>query len=253
MTIATRYIHGNNSGPYLRRPKIVVVHATRSGQVDFTDVQELGSTLNWFVNPLGASANWVLSETERVRVVTDDLIAWHSAYLNSRSWGVELTQPTIDRPFTDGHYSNLALVGKRYVSLGVAPVWLSHWDGNPNTSGFVAHQNTVQGQASGKTDPGPQFDSARFIDSLEEDMILVKFSDQGGTLYFPMVGILIRIEPGAWPGMKDLGYKVRDIKPNEPNLDLRAIRNWPKMQAESLRSGGNYSNAQAVKAVKDAL
>ena len=34
--IATRTIHGNNSGPYLRRPKVVVMHATRSGRAGFT-------------------------------------------------------------------------------------------------------------------------------------------------------------------------------------------------------------------------
>ncbi|KKL20809.1 hypothetical protein LCGC14_2451800, partial [marine sediment metagenome] len=96
--IATRTVKGNNSGPYLRRPKIVVIHSTRSG-LDWTDAQELGATVNWFTNPDGASAHWVLSEQERVRVVKDDLIAWHSAYLNSRSWGIELTQPTIDRPY----------------------------------------------------------------------------------------------------------------------------------------------------------
>ena len=168
MTLATRTVNGNNSGPYLRRPKIVVMHATRSGR-DWTDAQELSSTLNWFTNPDGASAHWVLSEKERVRVVTDDLIAWHSAYLNSRSWGIELTQPTIDRPFRDGHYANAALVGKHYVSLGVAPVWLDYWDGN-DASGFVAHQDTKQGRESGKTDPGPEFDKVRFIDSLEDDM-----------------------------------------------------------------------------------
>ena len=174
MALATRTINGNNSGPYLRRPKIVVVHATRSTIASKTDAEELMSTLNWFVNPDGASSHWVLSELERARVVRDDLIAWHSAYLNGRSWGIELTQPTIDRPFTNGHYDNLALVGKRYVSLGVAPVWLDYWDGDLEASGFVAHQNTKQGRESGKTDPGPEFDHVRFINELEDDMPTVE-------------------------------------------------------------------------------
>ena len=174
MTLATRTIHGNNSGPYIRRPKIVVMHSTRSTIATKTDAQELTSTLNWFTNPNGASAHWVLSEKERVRVVTDDLIAWHSAYLNSRSWGIELTQPTIDRPYRDGHYANAALVGKHYVKLGVAPVWLDYWDGNA-ASGFVAHQDTKQGRELGKTDPGPQFDRVRFIASLEDDMTDAEF------------------------------------------------------------------------------
>jgi len=167
--IATQQIAGNNSGPFLRKPKIVVMHSTRSGQPHFSDSQELGATLNWFVNPEGASSHWVLSELERVRVVQDSLIAWHSAYLNSRSWGIELTQPTIDRPFTDGHYANAALIGQNYVKLGVAPVWLEYWDGN-DASGFVAHEDTIQGRQSGKSDPGPKFDRARLISSLEDDM-----------------------------------------------------------------------------------
>ena len=168
MTLATRRISGNNSGLYFRPPKVVVVHSTRSGRADFSDAQELAATLAWFTNPNGASAQWVLSETERVRVVEDALIAWHSAYLNGRSWGIEMTQPTIDRPYRDGHYDNAALVGRHYVSLGVAPVWLPFWNGD-DASGFVAHQDTVQGRESGKTDPGP-FDRVRFIASLEDNM-----------------------------------------------------------------------------------
>ena len=146
------------------------MHSTRSGRAGFTDVQELAATLNWFVNPKGASSQWVLSAKERVRVVADDLIAWHSAYLNGRSWGVELTQPTIDRPFTDGHYDNPALIGQHYVKLGVAPVWLDYWDGDVTASGFVHHADTKQGRESGKTDVGPEFDRVRFISSLEDGM-----------------------------------------------------------------------------------
>ena len=165
--IATQQIAGNSSGIYIRIPKVVVMHSTRSGQAHFSDSQELGATLSWFVNPEGASSHWVLSEKERVRVVKDTLIAWHSTYLNGRSWGVEMTQPTIDRPFTDGHYANAALIGQNYVSLGVAPVWLDYWDGG-DESGFVAHEDTIQGRQSGKSDPGPKFDRARFIASLED-------------------------------------------------------------------------------------
>lgn len=168
MVLATRTVDGNNSGYYLVQPKIVVMHATRSTIASKTDEEELTSTLNWFINPYGASSHWVISELERVRAVLDSLLAWHSGYLNGLSWGVELTQPTIDRPFTEGHYINAALVGRHYVSLGVAPKWLSYWDGNTIESGFVSHEDTIQGRASGKSDPGPEFDRQRFIASIEE-------------------------------------------------------------------------------------
>lgn len=170
MALATRTISGNNSGLLSRKPKVVVMHSTRSGIASKTDAQELTSTINWFTNPAGSSAHWILSKTERVRCVADNLLAWHSGYLNGKAWGIEFTQPTIDRTFGAGHYANAALIGRHYVKLGVKPVWLNYWDGNLTQSGFVDHEDTVQGQASGKSDMGYRFDRARFIASLEDDM-----------------------------------------------------------------------------------
>lgn len=172
MALATRTIAGNNSGLLPRRPKIVVMHSTRSGRVSFTDVQELGATINWFLNPAGTSAHWIISKLERIRAVADALIAWHATLLNAKSWAIEFTQPTIDRTFGKGHYDNAALIGRHYVKLGVKPVWLGDWDGNLTQSGFVDHEDTVQGRASGKSDIGHRFDRPRFIASLEVDMPL---------------------------------------------------------------------------------
>lgn len=214
MTLTTRAVNGNNSGPYLRRPKVVVMHSTRSGIETKTDAEELESTINWFTNPDGASSHWVLSGKERVRVVSDDLIAWHSAYLNSRSWGIEFTQPTIDRPFQDGHYVNAALVGRHYVKLGVAPKWLSYWDGG-DVSGFVAHEDTVQGRELGKTDPGPKFDRVRFIASLEDDM-----TDDDVLRLFKKFAAEVAIQPREADGtivdapartVANMAARIRDI------------------------------------------
>lgn len=89
---------------------------------------------------------------------------------------------------------------------------------------------------------------------MEGDMLVVKFSDQSGALYIPAGGVLIQVaSTAAWNGMRELGYEVRDIKPNEPNPGLRSIRNWPKMGANDLLKSGGYSDAQAVKAVKAKL
>lgn len=241
MTLATRTINGNNSGSYLRRPKIVVMHATRSGRV-WTDAEELEATLSWFVNPNGASAQWVISEEERVRVVADALIAWHSAYLNGRSWGIELTQPTSDRPFRDGHYANAALVGRHYVKLGVAPVWLSYWDGN-DASGFVHHADTKQGRESGKTDIGAQFDTARFIASLEDGMTQDEFNVMFGK------------------AVQQVAYKPRDAE-GTVGATSRTAANWALQTREDKQAltqhknephAGGYTDAEAVKAVKDKL
>lgn len=170
MALATKQINGNNSGPLSRVPKIVIMHSTRSGIASKTDASELLSTINWFQNPAGASSHWIISKVERVRAVADTLLAWHSGYLNGKAWGIEFTQPTIDRTFDAGHYANAALIGQHYVKLGVKPVWLDSWDGNLTQSGFVMHEDTAQGRASGKSDMGYRFDRARFIASLEDSM-----------------------------------------------------------------------------------
>lgn len=244
MALATKQINGNNSGAYLRRPKIVVMHATRSTIATKTDAEELESTLNWFTNPDGASSHWVLSEVERVRAVADTLIAWASAYLNSRSWQIEITQPTADRPFRDGHYANAALVGRHYVALGVAPVWLSFWDGNLIESGFVDHQDTIQGRESGKTDVGLKWDRPRFIASLEDDMTQDEFNE------------MLR------KGLKTIEVKAHTDTGLPIGNEARTVLNWLEQLRET-RAGlkghkeephaGGYTDADAVKAVKDKL
>ena len=236
MALATRTISGNNSGALLRMPKVVVMHATRSGRVSYTDAQELGSTINWFLNPAGASAHWILSKRERVRAVSDTLIAWHSARLNPLSWAIEFTQPTIDRTFGTGHYANAALIGRHYVAQGVAPVWLDYWDGNLIQSGFVDHEDTIQGRESGKSDIGYRFDRPRFIDSLEVPMNDEEFNRR----------FLKAIET--------VGYRQRDDSGAETG-PKRTVANWTwrlRQLIETLEAS-DYTDAKAVKAVRDKL
>ncbi len=224
------------------------MHSTRSGRADFTDAQELAATLSWFVNPNGASAQWVLSEKKRVRVVADALIAWHSAYLNSKAWGIEITQPTIDRPFTDGHYNNAILVGQHYVTLGVAPVWLDYWDGDISASGFVAHEDTVQGRESGKTDPGPKFDRARFIAELEEeDMVLDPKADLK-TFKEMLRSVLSNTDVIA---VNDAGKSVGSYHP--VGLYLYRIRQLQAQVRRLEQGSAEYTDERAVQAVKDKL
>lgn len=210
MALATRTIEGNNGGPLRPRPKIVIMHATRSTIATKTDAEELLSTIYHFTGPSGASSHFILSEIERVRVVSDDLMAGHATYLNDDSWAVEMTQPTIDRPFTDGHYENAALVGRHYVSLGVDPVWLPYWDGNRYESGFVAHEDTIQGREVGKTDPGPQFDRERFTSSL----IQIEGADLDEEDEIEMVFLLaVQGKPEVYAWRLGTGYAVHVDRP----------------------------------------
>lgn len=256
MTLATRTVKGNDSGYYLRHPNIVVMHATRSTIATKTDAEELESTLNWFTNPAGASAQWVLSELERVRVVADNLVAWHSAYLNGQAWGIELTQPTIDRPFTDGHYTNAILVGQHYVKLGVAPVWLDYWDGDVSASGFVGHEDTVQGRESGKSDPGPKFDRERFIAGLEDGMgFTTEQEKEIRRIVRNEVIDVFEFEAGWHGAVKPFTSQPHSLRwwiaelDEKKNAAIKHANDTVKHES----SNESYTDAKARKAVKDAL
>src|SRR3990172_318960 len=103
------------------KPKALFVHSTRSGQARFTDEQELQGTINWFLRADSqASAHWVISGSgEKVRMVPDEYPAWHAGSRNithnRHAYGIELTQPTADRPYQDGHYRGLVEVCVGYV------------------------------------------------------------------------------------------------------------------------------------------
>ena len=170
MTIASRtftspnyYKEGWTKGP----PRAVVIHSTRSTVASKTDAQELQSTINWFMSVNSqASSHWVVSELERVRMVEDKYPAWHAVEHSWEAYGIEITQPTIDRPYKEGHYQNLVAVCVPYVQAGIPVIHLPILEYGDSRRGFVGHDETQQGRRDGKSDPGPQFDWAKFIGML---------------------------------------------------------------------------------------
>lgn len=146
-------------------PRAVMIHSTRSTREDFTDEQELGSTINTFKSSAsGVSAHWIVSAKERVRVVRDRDKAWHAGFHNRSAMGIEVTQPTADRPYQDGHYRNLVLVCADYVEMGTPIVFLPNFTNG--ALGFTGHEDSLQGRGQGKSDPGEQFDWIRFLNEL---------------------------------------------------------------------------------------
>ena len=178
MSPATRTVYSPNyysQGWIYGPPKVVFIHASRSTQTHFTDVQELAATIDWFTKASSqASAHWIVSELERVRMVPDRYPSWCTGYHNFEGYNIELTQPTIDRTFTEGHYRNLVKVCVPYIQQGVPVVWLDYWRYTQDQPrGFVGHEDTQQGRSVGKSDPGPQFNRDKFLSMLireEDDM-----------------------------------------------------------------------------------
>lgn len=149
-------------------PKAVEIHATRGSNFRLTDQEETQATINWFMREGNPSSHWIINGSgKKIRIVSDENRAWHSGIHNGSAWGIELTQPTIDRPFTDKHYEGLVEVVGPYIERGVPIVRVPGVFQNGD-KGFTGHEDTAQGRSVGKTDPGPEFDWPRFIQMLED-------------------------------------------------------------------------------------
>jgi hypothetical protein len=149
-------------------PQAVMIHSTRSGRSDFTHAQELEATLRWFSNrDSQASAHWVVSPEEAVRVVADENRAWTAGQHNGYAHQIELTQPLTTTPYENGHYRLLSAVVEPYILEGVPILFVG--DYTNGKKGFTGHEDSAHGRLNGKSDPGDLFDWARFIAMLREE------------------------------------------------------------------------------------
>lgn len=148
-----------------------MVHSTRSG-ADLTDDQERIGTLNWFQNnPYQVSAHYVGDATGGLTpVVPLVYAAGHAGFHNSYSVGVELTQPLPDTPYTQGHYEAAALafdLTNHWLALmGASPIPPRHVFSGLER-GVIGHDETEQGRASGKSDPGEPWQWDYFLSLLK--------------------------------------------------------------------------------------
>jgi N-acetyl-anhydromuramyl-L-alanine amidase AmpD len=168
MAMTENYYHqGWIYGP----PTCVILHATRSGQQDFDHLQELTATVGWFQNPESyASAHWVISPTDAVRMVPDEYPSWTTGWHSWQGYGIEITQPLWNTPFEDGHYTNIVRVCAGYVRQGIPIRRIEYLSYSSKEEGFVQHQDTEQGIAAGKSDLGIMFDWGRFFAELRNEV-----------------------------------------------------------------------------------
>lgn len=157
-----------NSNPRTGRLRLIVIHSTRSGrttQADgspWTPEDELAATIGWFQNAWAqASAHLVVAANgDWWYCVPWDRAAWHAGFLNQRSIGIELTQPTIENPFTDIQIARTAEAVRWLCNqFSIPPRHTKHdWQ-----SGIIGHEETSQGRSYGKSDPGPLFPWEAFM------------------------------------------------------------------------------------------
>ena len=146
--------------------KKVVVHATRSGVS--MNPSEFEGTLNWFSMPVSqVSAHGLIGRDGRIaRIVPDSQTAWHAGQHNAEAWGWELEQGVESDGFTLKQMESWAVVARYYVDVfGVAPQHIT----DISESGFIGHEETPQGIAVGKSDPGSGFMWQAFIAELNAE------------------------------------------------------------------------------------
>lgn len=223
--------------------KRVIIHATRSGVS--MNPSEFNGTLNWFASPASqVSAHWVIGRDGRkARVVPDNAIAWHAAEHND-AFGIELEQGAESDGFTEKQVDSLLEISRHYiVEYGVEPVHIQ----DITQSGFVGHQETPQGLRVGKSDPGSLFNWGAFIASLEEDMALTD-------------GEKDEIRRIARDEIEK--HKILAIDEGTGNklTGVHTLPNWMavlhKHNQDAIKHTATvspYTDAQAVKAVKDKL
>ena len=125
-------------------------------------------TLSWFARrESGVSSHWVIGrDGEKVRVIPDEMQAWHAGKHNGVAFGIELCQGVESDGFTDEQMNSLVLICRDYMAeYGIPAVF----DPDMTAKGFLGHEDSPQGRSVGKSDPGMGFNWADFLDRLRDE------------------------------------------------------------------------------------
>lgn len=143
----------------------LMIHATRSGKSG--NPSEFQGTINWFRNPANPdrSSCHVLIDRDgtRARIVNDDCRSHHAGQHNATHFGIELCQGVESDGFTQEQLDSLVEVCLQYAhDFDIDRVHATH----AGMSGFIGHEESAQGRAAGKSDPGRLFPWAYFESRL---------------------------------------------------------------------------------------
>ena len=156
----------------------IIWHATRSGLAygsltapygaPWTVGWELTATLNWFRsvhngnqgNGVAGMSNYLIGDGKVVRVMPDEFVPRYSAGAHDfRGLSIEVCQPRNDEPYDPRDIALCHEVAEELSTThGFALGRIPYVDfANTGWPGEVGHEDTAQGRAQGKSDPGPLF------------------------------------------------------------------------------------------------
>jgi N-acetyl-anhydromuramyl-L-alanine amidase AmpD len=154
----------NNSSRHGATPVLIVLHDTEGANLKgLADLKGLG---DWFDNPTAqASAHvGVDAEGNSARYVDDDLKAWHVAFYNSVSLGVEQVGFASQKKWPEPQLHEVARWVARWSELYGIPVRVGKVtkDGRVTTSGVVRHSD-LGNLGGGHHDPGDSYPFASVL------------------------------------------------------------------------------------------
>jgi hypothetical protein len=171
--------------PRTRPIRFIEIHAVRG---DTTPALQKQSALNWVQSPLNKQDGWgssfshvIGTDGSQGTVLDDNQQPTYSAGFGGPNstyaidwYGIsyELAQSPAQEPFSDAIYDRLAKeVAVDCLRYGIPPVMIAVFDQSGAVpTGIVRHDRCQNGRILGKTDPGDQFDEARFIRQLKAEM-----------------------------------------------------------------------------------
>lgn len=140
------------------------IHYTASGVSKYTLEQE-------FIHTLGYMRQWGTVSADALvgpgsvaffgEPFINNKVRWTQGYMNKYAFGIEIVRPDTKHPYTDFQYKAAAVIARRYCEYYDIPIRRIM---DENGHGLIGHQDSKQGKASKKTDPGGDFNWDNFID-----------------------------------------------------------------------------------------
>lgn len=165
----------NQSTRHGTKPVLIVLHDTEGANIKgIRDLQGLG---DWFDNPAAQASSHVATDGEgnSARYVDDDLKAWHVAFYNSLSLGIEQVGFASQKTWPAAQLHETARWIARWSELYGIPIrqGRASLDGRIIKSGVVRHSD-LGNLGGGHHDPGDGYPFADVLALAREYLKLRK-------------------------------------------------------------------------------
>lgn len=153
----------------------ILFHCTRGGQ-SYDGAKELSAYRNWVISPnnrindYAGIASMGIGPGEILECMPDDYVPRYSSWpSDATKLSVEVAQSNLGQPIEAETISACVVYAREKAAQYNFELTRVFPTNDANWTGISGHEDTVQGKASGKSDPGEAFWTP-FLAALEDDM-----------------------------------------------------------------------------------